>query len=47
MPDPYSDDLRMVAVENVLGRLQVGGVGHCRGRFVHIDTGRMRRWETP
>ena len=27
--------------------LQVGGVGHYRGRFVHIDTGRMRRWEAP
>ena len=27
--------------------LQVGGIGHYRDRFVHIDTGRTRRWEAP
>ena len=27
--------------------LQVGGIGHYRDRFIHIDTGRTRRWEAP
>lgn len=24
--------------------LQIGGVGHYRGRFVHVDSGPLRRW---
>jgi uncharacterized protein YcbK (DUF882 family) len=32
-------DLRDAAVS-----LKAGGVGYYAGQFVHIDTGRVRRW---
>ena len=43
--DFFIPDVPVRLVADYAEWLQVGGVGHYRRRFVHIDTGRIRRWE--
>ena len=43
--DLFIPDVPVRLVADYAEWLQVGGVGHYRRRFVHIDTGRIRRWD--
>jgi len=38
------ENVNTTALANYAEWLEIGGVGHYRGRFIHIDSGRARRW---
>jgi len=42
--DLVIDGVPTADVAKYMRWLQVGGVGHYPGRFVHVDTGRVRNW---
>jgi uncharacterized protein YcbK (DUF882 family) len=37
-------DRSLIDIRNAAWKLQRGGVGYYQGQFVHVDTGRVRRW---
>ena len=45
--DFFIPDVPVRLVADYAEWLQIGGVGHYRSRFVHVDTGRIRKWEAP
>ena len=45
--DFFIPDVPVRFVADYAEWLQIGGVGHYRDRFVHVDTGRIRNWEAP